>query len=150
MSCRMILEKCCDQAKGGGSLARNAPCSRCLQNKRPLLAHPLLRVCPSPLAFGLRPDPSWSANVCNINARSRHETPRYEIPARAGGMYLVMYMAFSCARYGVYFATAGARSCLLLAGARSCLLLALTLVKIVYPRGERNASTQGDPPKIRV
>ena len=75
----------------------------CLQNQRPLLMRPLLRVCPSPLAFGPRPDPSCSVKARKINTRSRHETPRDEIPARARGMYLGMCMAFSCARDGRLF-----------------------------------------------
>ena len=64
---------------------------------------PLLRVCPSPLAFGLQPDPSWSAKACTTNTRSHHGTPRDEIPARARGMYLGMCMVFSCARDGRVF-----------------------------------------------
>ena len=76
---------------------------RCLQNKRPLLTRALLRVCSSPLAFHLRPGPSWSATACKMNARSRHETPRDEIPARARGMYLGMCMALSCTHDGRLF-----------------------------------------------
>ena len=44
--------------------------------------------------------PSWSAKACKINARSRHETPRDKIPARAWGINVGMYMAFTCARDG--------------------------------------------------
>ena len=75
---------------------------RCLQNKRPLLTRPLLRVCPSPLAFGLRPDLSWIAKACKINARSRHETPRDEIPARARGTYLGLCISLALVK-GAYF-----------------------------------------------
>ena len=76
---------------------------RRLRNKPPLLTRPLLRVCPSPLAFGLRHDPSRSAKACEMNARSRHETPRDEIPARARGMYLGICVAFAWARDGRVF-----------------------------------------------
>ena len=50
-----------------------------------------------------RPHPSWSPRACKINTRSRHETPRNDIPARVRGLCSGKCMAFSCARDGGLF-----------------------------------------------